>query len=259
MIHILPRAPVDYVLFMLWCFTVAVAGGLVGLVLGNIRLPFTLVLASSAAAGTGANLLISAAAAGTAAIAHLRAGRINWRLFAWMAPPSVVAAIVGGYLSGVMPRAALLGVISAVLLYSSFDLARWTPPQRGPDDGTEPDLDIPAAVGAGALIGLLGGIVGLILGSLRMPALLKVVGERPSRAAGTNLAVGFWVGVFGAIGHLPSEPPDWKVAGLGAAASIPGALIGARLTGRLSEIQLVRAIAGVLLVAAIATGVQAVA
>jgi uncharacterized membrane protein YfcA len=38
-----------------------------------------------------------------------------------------------------------------------------------------------------------------------------------------------------------------------------GALIGARLTGRLSEIQLVRAIAGVLLVAAIATGVQAVA
>jgi uncharacterized membrane protein YfcA len=257
--HILPRAPVDYVLFMLWCFTVAVAGGLVGLVLGNIRLPFTLVIASSAAAGTGANLLISAAAAGTAAIAHVRAGRINWRLFAWMAPPSVAAAIVGGYLSGVLPRTALLGVIALVLLYSSFDLSRWTPPERGPDDGAEPDLDIPAAVGAGALIGLLGGIVGLILGSLRMPALLKVVGERPSRAAGTNLAVGFWVGVFGAIGHLPSAPPDWKLAGLGAAASIPGALIGARLTGRLSEVQLVRAIAAVLLVAGIATGVQAVA
>ena len=62
--HILPRAPVDYVLFMLWCFTVAVAGGLVGLVLGNIRLPFTLLIASSVAAATGANLLISAAAAG---------------------------------------------------------------------------------------------------------------------------------------------------------------------------------------------------
>ena len=39
---------------------------------------------------------------------------------------------------------------------------------------------------------------------------------------------------------------------------MPGALIGARLTGRLSEIQLVRAIAGVLLVAGIATGAQAV-
>jgi uncharacterized protein len=257
--HILPRAPVDYVLFMLWCFTVAVAGGLVGLVLGNIRLPATLLLANTAAAGTGANLLISAAAAGTAAIAHIRAGRINWRLFAWMAPPSIAAAILGGYLSGVLPRDTLLGVIAAVLLYSSFDLARWTPPQRGPDDGAPPDLDIPAAVGTGAVIGLLGGVVGLILGSLRMPALLKFVGERPARAAGTNVAVGFWVGIFGAIGHLPSEPPDWKVAALGAAASIPGALVGARLTGRLSEIQLVRAIAVVLLVAGIATAVEAVA
>jgi uncharacterized membrane protein YfcA len=119
MVHILPRAPVDYVLFMFWCLIVAVAGGLVGLVLGNIRLPFTLVIASSAAAGTGANLLISAAAAGTAGIAHIRAGRINWRLFAWMAPPSIVAAIVGGYVSGVLPRSALLGVIAAVLLVAA--------------------------------------------------------------------------------------------------------------------------------------------
>ncbi|MEA2253643.1 MAG: uncharacterized protein QOI62_2753 [Solirubrobacteraceae bacterium] len=249
----------DYALFMVWCFTVALAGGLVGLVLGNIRLPATLLIASSAAAGTGANLIISAAAAGTAAIAHLRAGRINWRLFAWMAPPSIAGAVAGGYLSGVLPRNALLAVIAAVLLYSSYDLARWTPPERRPEVDGEPELDIAAAVGAGAVIGFLGGVVGLILGSLRMPALLKVVGEVPSRAAGTNLAVGFWVGIFGALGHLPSAPPDWKVAGLGAAASIPGALLGARLTGRLSEVQLVRAIAGVLLVAGIATAVEAVA
>jgi uncharacterized protein len=249
---------VDLALFMIWCFCVAAAGGLVGLVLGNLRLPATLVVASSAAAGTGANLLISSAAAGTAAIAHLRAGRINWRLFAWMTPPSVAGAVAGGYISGVLPRTALLAVIACVLLYSSYDLSRWTPPARSPD-GDDSDLDIPAAVGTGLVIGLLGGVVGLILGSLRMPALLKFVGETPGRAAGTNVAVGFWVGIFGALGHLPSEAPDWRVAGLGAAASIPGALIGARLTGRLSEVQLVRAIAAVLLVAGIATAVEAVA
>src|SRR5439155_18997175 len=83
--------------FALWCFAVALAGGLVGLVLGNLRLPATLLVASSAAAGTGANLVISAAAAATAAVAHLRAGRVNWRLFAWMAPPSIVFALLGGY------------------------------------------------------------------------------------------------------------------------------------------------------------------
>ena len=176
-----------------------------------------------------------------------------------MAPPSIVGRASSAATCRACCRARRCSASSAPCCSTaSFDLARWTPPARRPDDGSEPDLDIAAAVGAGALIGLLGGIVGLILGSLRVPALLKIVGERPARVAGTNLAVGFWVGVFGAIGHLPSAPPDWKVAGLGAAASIPGALIGARLTGRLSELQLVRAIAAVLLVAGIATGAQAV-
>ena len=54
----------DYVLFAAWCFLVALGGGLVGLVLGNIRLPAVLLLSSSPAAGTGANIGISAVAAG---------------------------------------------------------------------------------------------------------------------------------------------------------------------------------------------------
>lgn len=248
----------DLALFCLWCFSVAAAGGLVGLVLGNLRLPATLLLASTVAAGTGANLLISAAAAAAAAVVHLRAGRVNWRLFAWMAPPSVAGALLGGYISGVLPRTVLLLVIAVVLLQSAAWLARWTPPAR--DDGGEPArLDIRAAVFTGAAIGVLGGIVGLILGSLRMPALLRVVGEVPSRAAGTNLAVGVLVGVAGAIGHLPSDPPDWDLAAIGAAVSVPGAVLGARLTGRLSERALVRAIAAVLAVAGLATAVQALA
>ena len=114
-----------------------------------------------------------------------------------------------------------------------------------------------AAVLTGAAIGLLGGIVGLILGSLRMPALLRFVGESPQRAVGTNVTVGLAVGIAGALGHLPSEAPDWDLAALGAAASIPGALLGSRLTGRLSERQLVRAIAVVLLLAGVAMAAQA--
>jgi uncharacterized membrane protein YfcA len=46
---------------------------------------------------------------------------------------------------------------------------------------------------------------------------------------------------------------------VGAAASIPGALLGSRLTGRLDEPQLIRAIAWILLVVAVSTAVQAVA
>ena len=244
------------VAFCIWCFLVALAGGTLGLVLGNIRLPAVLLVASSPAAGAGANIGVSGVAAFTAALAHIRAGRINWRLFAWMAPPSIAGAVVGGLVSGAIPGDALLLVIGATLLYFGIDLLR-RPPQAARRAETEPALDIRAAVVSGALIGLLGGLVGLILGALRMPALLRWVGEVPSRAVGTNLAVGFWVGVAGVAGHLPGGV-DWTAFAAGAAASVPGALIGARLTGRLSEQQLLRGIGGILIVAGAATALQAV-
>jgi uncharacterized membrane protein YfcA len=115
----------------------------------------------------------------------------------------------------------------------------------------------PAAVLSGLVIGLLGGFVGLILGSLRMPAMLRLVGEPASRAVGTNLAVGVCVGVAGLLGHLPSAAPDWQLIAVGGAASIPAALIGARLTGHLSEPALIRAIGCVLLVAGAGAAIQA--
>src|SRR5262249_58468513 len=80
----------------LWCFTVAALGGLVGLVLGNIRLPVIVAAASSPAAGAGANIGISAVSALTAAVTHIRGGRIDWRIFGWVTPPSLVGGGAGG-------------------------------------------------------------------------------------------------------------------------------------------------------------------
>jgi uncharacterized membrane protein YfcA len=250
--------PLELIALAAWCFLVALTGGLVGLVLGNIRLPVVLLAASGAAAGAGANIGISGVAALTAGAAHIRAGRINWHLFAWMAPPSAVGAVAGGLVSGALPEDVLLAVIGAALFYFGVDLLR---PRPGSDEHPPPrgiGLDIRAAVVSGLLIGLLGGLVGLILGSLRMPALIKYVGEEATRAVGTNLAVGVCVGAAGVVGHLPGGI-DWAVFGVGAAASVPGALLGARLTGRMSERQLLRAIGAVLVVAGVATLAQAFA
>jgi uncharacterized protein len=236
----------------LWCFVTALAGGLVGLVLGNIRLPVLLLAASSPAAGAGANIGVSALAALAAAITHIRAGRIDWRVFAWMTPPSVAGAVVGGVLSGAVPGDALLIAIGATLIVFGVDLLR---PRRDEDGARVERTSPPAAVASGAVIGLLGGFVGLILGALRIGALLRFVGADAFRAVGTNVAVGFCLGAAGVLGHL-SAGVDWTLLVVGAAASVPGSLLGARLTGRLDEGQLLRAVGAILVVAGAATILQ---
>jgi uncharacterized membrane protein YfcA len=241
------------VLVGLWCFATALMGGLVGLVLGNIRLPVLVAAASTPAAGAGANIGVSAIAALAAAVAHIRAGRIDWRLFAWMTPPSMVGAVIGGLLSGVVPGNALLIVIGFTLLVFGIDLLR---PQRSERRTASDRISVRAAIWTGAVIGLLGGFVGLILGALRLPALLRF-GADPFRAVGTNAAVGFFLGIAGVFGHLPNGV-DWSLLAVGAATSVPGAILGARFTGRLDERQLLRAVGLVLIVAGAATTVQGI-
>lgn len=242
-------AALSYALVAIWCFVVAVAGGGVGLVLGNIRLPVLLLAASSPASGAGANIGISGVAAATAGVIHVRGGRVDWRLVALLTPPSVVGAVVGGYVSGVLPKRVLLGVIGVVLLGMAIDLLR----PHGKATGRR--LGPKEAVALGGAIGFLGGVVGLILGSLRLPALLRL-GEPVARAVGSNLVVGFFVGWAGVVGHSTGGV-DWTLLAVGAAASIPGAILGARLTGRMPESQLRRAIAAVLVVAGVAAILEA--
>jgi uncharacterized membrane protein YfcA len=61
--------------------------------------------------------------------------------------------------------------------------------------------------------------------------------------------------VAGLVGHLPGGI-DWTLLWVGAAGSIPGALLGSRLTGRLSTAALLRAVGVILVVAGVAAVVQ---
>ena len=74
----------------------------------------------------------------------------------------------------------------------------------------------------------------------------------PNSAAGVVVAVG------GLLGHLPTGI-DWTLVLVGGAASIPGALLGARMVGRLSERDLLRAMAAVCVIAGLSLLAAAIA
>ena len=78
------------------------------------------------------------------------------------------------------------------------------------------------AAAMGFAIGVVGGAVGLILGSLRIPALIRVLKVDPRVAAGTNMFIGFFMGATGWIGHVARGQVDYPLAALMAASAMAG-------------------------------------
>ena len=107
--------------------------------------------------------------------------------------------------------------------YSSGAASTWPCVPSAPM--TRERLRLWPAVAGGLGIGALGGAVGVILGTLRMPTLVRLVGMDVKRAAGTNLVVGFLLGVAGFAAHAgarrrrlgrscsPAWPARYRAAG----------------------------------------------
>jgi uncharacterized protein len=211
-----------------------------------------LLAAGDASAAAGTNIAISAAAAASGGLRHAREGRVDWRVVAWMAPTSIVGAVIGALTGHLVPTRALLAGIAAVLAWNGLDLlvapfrARPAPAPR-----------LVSAAAFGFVIGIVGGALGVILGTLRMPALLRAVGLDARRAVGTNLVVGFFLGVAGFAAHALRLEVEWSLLGAGLAGALPGAWLGARLTARISEARLRRAIGAALVAIAVVFAVEA--
>jgi len=233
-------------------FAAGYVGSMLGLVLGTLRLPLVVAVSGSPLAAAGTNIAISAASAGAGALRHLREGRVDWRVVAWMAPPSVAGAVLGALVADDVSEPLLEAAIAAVLVWSGLDLVLRPVRPRIRDR-----LRIAPAVVGGFGIGALGGAVGVILGTLRMPTLVRAVGLDLRRAAGTNLVVGFLLGLAGFATHAGALGVEWGLLLPGLAGAIPGGWLGARATGRFDEDALRIALGVVLVVVGVVFAARA--
>jgi uncharacterized membrane protein YfcA len=175
-------------------------------------------------------------------VSHARERRVDWRVVAWMAPPSIVGAVVGALVADDVPESLLYAAIAVVLVWSGVDLAL-----RPVRTMTRERLRLWPAVVGGLGIGALGGAIGVILGTLRIPTLVRLVGMDVKRAAGTNLVVGFLLGLAGFVTHAEGGGIDWDILLAGLAGAIPGGWLGARATGKVDE-DVLRIVLGAVLV-----------
>ena len=262
-----------YILFLSSVgFIISFIGGMVGLVLGVIRLPFILSTGLGITESVGTNIGVSTLGAITAAIQHIRNKNISFTIFIIMAITGAIGAFIGASLTKNVPINFFLILVGLIISYESFTLLKENNNNRNNKINNNNDkkitenrlninqksikqknpyYDIFVQSIIGFLVGILGGLVGLVLGSIRLPAMIKLLKTEPKIAVGTNMLISSVMGMSGFIGHLINNEINlFYLIILGPSAMI-GGFLGAKYTNHLSPSTLKKLIGIVLSIVAV--------
>jgi uncharacterized protein len=259
------------IIFVLLGFVVGFVGGMVGLVLGVLRLVFIILgvessfsSSSSVSVAAGTNIGVSTFGAAAAAIRHFRQKNISLQTFLIMAATGSIGGFFGSVFTKYIPVTLLLGLIAIIVLYEAFviikssrkkkdeemrrsnnnnlDLIhdpssalRSSPSNSSNISGVRNKQFIFTELLIGFGIGFVGGLVGLIIGSIRLPAMIFVLKMETKVAIGTNLAASSLTGASSLVGHLINGNVDFLIMITMGPAAMLGGYMGAKYTNRFSE------------------------
>lgn len=174
------------------------------------------------------SLLVVSVTSAVGAIAHARAGRVQWRAGLVFGAAGMAGAYAGAQLARSIPGTVLLVGFAAIMIVTAVAMLRG---RRVIDNAGYPrSMPVSKMVVIGAVVGLVTGMVGAGGGFLVVPA-LALLGALPMPVAvGTALVVIAMNSLAGFAGHLSMVHIDWWLAAAVAAAALVGGLIGTRLT-----------------------------
>lgn len=241
--------PTD-VLLVLSGLAAGTFGALLGLGGGILIVPIlTLGFGVPLTAAVGTSLICVIATSTGAAAINVRAGRADVRLGITLAAGTVVGALTGGVVAGVLPDRALAALFAALLVYTAITMGRRLLPSSTSTRGEESDIDPaapdgpaapayrrrrrPAAIGGSFLAGNVSGLLGVGGGVVTVP-LIHLVMDAPMRVAvaTSNFMIGI-TAAAGAYAYLFRGDVDPRLAAPVVLGVAGGAAIGAALSARL--------------------------
>ena len=185
------------------------------------------------------SLLVVGTTSAAGLVPYARAGRVRWRTGLMFGGSAMGGAYGGGRLAAVIPATVLLIGFAVMMFATAIAMIRG----RRLRDDRPPAGDLPVArvVAVGLLVGSVAGLVGAGGGFLVVPALALLGGQAMPAAVATSLLVIAMQSLAGFTGHLAATTIHWGLAAAVTAAAVVGALIGARLSGRVRPEALRRA------------------
>lgn len=233
-------------------FVLSLIGAAVGLILGHLRLPLLIAwFDGNPAAGAATNLVVSGTGALAGSARHARDGLVSWRCLLLMGLPTAAGAALGAFVAVHVGRSWSYLVIGLMLVVSGLNLARpekEEPQPAEPASGWAVVLEAPV----GLALGVLAALTGLMLGSLRLPILIRLFKLDPHVAAGSTMAIGALTALTGTVTSFAlGIPIDGTrlvtVLLVVGPPTVLGGYLGGWLTGQLRK-ETVRVLAGWIIV-----------
>ncbi len=125
---------------------------------------------------------------------HYKRGAIDMGLLKLWAPSLLVGVVVGGVLGGVVSGKVLIAVFAVVALMVALDMIF----RRTTNNDTPRSFAKPVWGGLGVIAGAISAMMGIGGGTVCVP-LLNFLGYDIRKAVGTSAAIGFLIGVPGAL------------------------------------------------------------
>jgi uncharacterized membrane protein YfcA len=229
--------------------TLALAGlgvgiivGLTGMGGGALMTPLlVLVFGVPPVAAVSSDLAASAVMKPFGGWVHARRGTVNWTLVGWLCAGSVPSAFLGVLLlrllgddAAVQHAIKIALGIALLLAAGGLLLKAWASRRRRGDGPAEPITVRPVpTLLLGAAGGLIVGLTSVGSGSLIIVALLALYPKlRANDLVGTDLVQAIPLVTAAALGHALFGDLQLDIAGAVLIGSIPGVLIGARISSR---------------------------
>jgi uncharacterized membrane protein YfcA len=185
------------------------------------------------------------------AVGHWRAGNINLRVALVFGAVAMVGTFLGARLAVYVSGAVQLVLFAVVMLAASIFMARDRRPAAvmiPAADGSRGQMPLGYILLEGLGVGVLTGLVGIGGGFMIVPALL-LLGKVPMKqAVGTSLLVIAMNSAIGFAGYLDQVMIDWGLLALFTLIAIGGILTGAYLVRFVSQSDLRRSFAVLLVV-----------
>ena len=233
-----------YITLFILCSLIGFFGGLLGIALGAVRLPIIIFLGVEPIIAASTNLLAVIFGSTAGLFPAIKQKRVPIRSSLNIALPSMLAAFLGGYFAANIGEIYLLIIIIACLIISGLVMIFY---QIDSKEISTDNKSTAKEILVGVVVSYFGGIVGLALGVLRVPALVYFLKMNIKTAGGINLFLSVLVGISAYLGHSFSGNFDYLLIFCVVFPTIIGMYFGSKFVQIANQEQL-RILLGVILI-----------